>query len=80
MLPAANVTDDAGVAETAGPSTVTFTATVRAAAVSPVRLSLNDAAAPSVTGDETAATETEGSAAVTAAVASLISVSPPRRR
>ena len=79
-LPAASVTDDAGVAETTAPSTVTLTATVRAAAVSPVRCSVNDAAVPSVTGDETAATETEGSATVTAAVASLASASSVPRR
>ena len=52
-----------------------------AAAAAPPRLSVNAAAAPSVTGDDTAATDTSGPAAAgsTAAVASLVSVScvPP---
>ena len=78
-LPAPNVTVEPGVPESTAPSSLTLTDTVSAVAVSPVRLRVNVAAAPSVTGDAAAPTEITGSAAATAAVASLTSVSsvPP---
>ena len=58
---AANVTDSGNVPLIAAPLSVTATVTVSAAAVAPVRDSVNDAAVPSVTGVVPAAIETTGS-------------------
>ena len=56
-----------------------MTETVSATEASPVRLSVNTASAPSVTGEDTAAIDTPAGAGVTAAVGALVSVSsvPP---
>ena len=70
---AAKVTDEGGAPSSTLPACPTETVTVSAAAVLPVRVSVNTAAVPSVTGEDAAATDTTGS--VGAAVAFVTSTS-----
>ena len=65
--PVAKVAEEGGVPSSTLPLSVTATATVSAAAVLPVRVSVNEAAVPSLTGEDAAAIDTTGS--VGAAVA-----------
>ena len=59
--PSAKVTETGGVLSSTLPVSETATSTVSAAAVSPVRVSANDAVAPSVTASDGPDTDTVGS-------------------
>ena len=60
--PAAKVADTGGAPSSMVPLSVTASVTASAAAVSPVRVSVNAAAVPSLTGVDEAAIDTAGSA------------------
>ena len=61
--PASNVTSAGGSPASIAPVSLTATVTVSGAVASPVRLNVNAASAPSVTGDAPPAIETAGVAA-----------------
>ena len=64
VAPAANATEDGAVPAIASWVSVTFTFTVRAPAVCPLRVSVNVAAAPSATDSASATIVTCGKGAV----------------
>ena len=72
---AAKVVVDGDVPSTMAPSSVTLTSTVSAVFGPPLRLSVNDAAVPSVTGDVPAAIDTSGVDAGPGIVADAVPVS-----
>ena len=59
--PATKVAEEGGAPSSTAPLSVTANVTVSAAAVLPVRVSVNEAAVPSVTGVDEAAIDTTGS-------------------